>query len=236
MVAALIGCYLLAERGHRVGAGVCLGFAMAKPQIAAPFALPFLIAGDFVVLAAAAGYIVTALLVVGVVAGLSPLAFIQGWLKYIANAPQWPGYGPYQLLVETGMPQPTALSVTAVVIGGIALVAIVARRRQPLIVRFAIAAVAARLWSYHQLYDNIMLVFLLIAAGEQAIRCRDWRTSITFVAVGATIWMPGRACDIPAFQWFQMTVWVIAAITLASGWNTASPGRQWPARAPAPAT
>ena len=217
VVGALIGCLMLAERGHRLAAGLCLGLALAKPQIAAPFALPFLVRGEWLVLGAAAGYVAIALLLVCWAISQTPVVFIKGWLAYLGDAPPWPGYGPYQMVIDAGVERDVALAATAIAVAAAGLVVIYLLRRQPLPVLFAIAAVTGRLWSYHQLYDNAMLVFLLIALGSLAARQHNWLTTTTFVAVGATLWMPGRACDIVIFQLFQMAVWVIGTAVLALG-------------------
>lgn len=214
VIAALVGCLLSAERGHRISAGLCLGFAMAKPQVAAPFALPFLWQGEFLVLASAAVYIAVATLIVCWLVSLSPWALMQSWLAYLGDSPRWPGYGPLQWLADLGVPEGTAIVLVALIFGGAAAVAIGMLRRRPLLLLFAVAAVGGRLWSYHQLYDNVMLVFLLLAVGEWAGRRRDVLTGALFIAVGLTIWAPGRFCDIPLFQTYQMLAWVGGAALL----------------------
>jgi hypothetical protein len=215
IVGALVASLMLAERGHRVLAGICLGFALAKPQIAAPFVLPFLCQGQFVVLVAAAGYLVSATVLVGWAVGLSPLAFIEGWMSFISDSPRWPGYGPYQLLMDAGVAQSTALFSTAIVVAAAGAVLIYLLRRRSLALLFALAAVTARMWSYHQLYDNAMLVFLLVATAVVADQRRDRVSVTTFLAVGLTLWIPGRACDLYAVQMLQMAVWLVGAAVIA---------------------
>lgn len=236
IVAALVASYLLAERKQRVLAGVCLGFALAKPQIGAPFVLPFLCTGEFLVLAAAAAYMTAATLAVCVLIGISPLEFIQGWFRFIGEMPSWSGYGPHRWLGDAGLPESTALAAAAIIVGVAALWTIWVLRHRPRIVLFAIAAVAARLWSYHQLYDNVMLVFVLIAAGELAAGSRDWRATATFAAVGLSIWLPGRFCDFAVFQWFQMLVWMAGAGVIATTFPQGGSRRDALLTSPVPAT
>lgn len=227
MVAALVGCYTLITRGQPVAAGLCLGFAFAKPQISLLFVLPLLATGQFVALAVAAGYVIVAAAVVCVLTGLTPIELMRDWQLYIAGI-QWPGYGPYQVLVEAGLPERAVLIGTALGFGGAAAAAIALLRDRPLIVLFAIAAAAGRLWSYHQLYDNLMIVFLLVAVGELALRSGARPALIMFLLVGVTVWAPGRFCDVAAFQWFQMLAWVAGAVMVA----TASARAVGGARAP----
>lgn len=215
IVAALVACYLLLNRGHRVLAGLCLGFALAKPQISLLFTVPLLVTGEFVALAVAAAYAASAMLIVCAMTGLTPVALFGDWQRYIASI-EWPGYGPYQLLIDAGLPERDVLLGSALVFGGVAMTVIAILRQRPLLVLFAIAAAAGRLWSYHQLYDNLMIVFLLIATGTQMLRSDRPQPAVLFVLVGLTLWLPGRVCDWPVFQWFQMTVWVGAAVAVAA--------------------
>lgn len=210
MVAALVGCYMLVANGHPVAAGLCLGFALAKPQISLLFVLPLLVTGQFLALAVAAAYVVVATLLVCSMTGLTPIELTRDWQVYIAGI-KWPGYGPYQVLIDAGLPERAVLVSSALVFGGAATAAIAVLRDRPLLVLFAIAAVAGRLWSYHQLYDNLMIVFLLVALGELALRSAARPALIMFLLVGVTVWAPGRFCDVAAFQWFQMFTWLAGA-------------------------
>lgn len=56
-------------------------------------------------------------------------------------------------------------------------------RNYPLDVRFAIAAVGARFWTYHAYYDNVLLSFLLLALLSRKM----W---VPFALVGMTLWLP----------------------------------------------
>ncbi len=50
-------------------------------------------------------------------------------------------------------------------------------------VSFAIAAVGARVWTYHAYYDNVLLAFLLVPLLQRKL----W---VPFILVGFTLWLP----------------------------------------------
>jgi hypothetical protein len=58
--------------------------------------------------------------------------------------------------------------------------------------RAAILCVMARLWMYHRRYDDMMLVFLLLALAIAALEHEKKTSFIPFCLVGATLWLPLR--------------------------------------------
>jgi hypothetical protein len=121
------------------------------------------------------------------------------------------------MLVGEGLETRTALLVCALVFGGIGASLIFCFRKAKMLVLFAIAAVAGRLGSYHQLYDNGMLLFLLLALGIDAARKQSRLGILGFLAVGVSLWAPGRFCDWSMFQAFQILAWLFGLIVLLSG-------------------
>jgi hypothetical protein len=215
--AALMGCLLTAQEGHELSSGILLGAAMVKPQIAGMFVFPFIFQLRLLPLAAAAGFGLLATMALGVLIGMSPFALILEWQRYLSGIHEWPGFGPLSMLVGVGLPTRTALLVTALVFGGIGAGLIFWWRKAETLVLFAIAAVAGRLGSYHQLYDNGMLLFLLLALGVNAARKQDRLGVVGFLVVGVSLWAPGRFCDWTMFQVFQILAWLFGLIVLLRG-------------------
>jgi hypothetical protein len=84
-----------------------------------------------------------------------------------------------------------------------------AGRHRPLLDLFAIAAVAGQLWTYHKSYDNVMLVFLLVALGARALRNpADVLAGFSFLLVGASLWLPASITDNAPFLVFQLVAWI----------------------------
>jgi hypothetical protein len=211
VVLAVVGSLWFAERGQYALAGVCLGMAMIKPNLAAPFAIPFLVQPNIVVLGAAGIYMAAATVWLAWSTSITPIAAVTDWLTYVGNLTGWAGYGPYQAITALGVPQPIALTTSAIVVAAIGGVAIYTRRRAPLLMLFALAATTARLWSYHQLYGNLIVAVLLVALGVLACR-RDDRVALAACgAVGVSLWLPGRLCDFAIVQWLQTATWITGA-------------------------
>jgi hypothetical protein len=208
VITALLAASLwLCVRRRGAGSGLMLGLALAKPIIAGPFCVPMLFRREWKVIGLLAAYLVVADAVIWAVTKTNPVEMLLQMLRagqgYMTDA-----YGPMNALIGMGMSQQHALAVTAVVVFSIGAILMWRWVEAPLLVHFAIASVAGRLWTYHKLYDNVMLVFLLVAAGELAFRSRRPACFAVFLLIGLTLWAPGKACDHLSFQIFQVLMWI----------------------------
>jgi hypothetical protein len=90
-------------------------------------------------------------------------------------------------------------------------------RNSSTLVLFAIAATVGRLWSYHRAYDDVMLIFLLVALGKLVLRHRSTGTVLAFCLVGLSLWAPFPIKFPPlAIQIAVMSSWLFGlAILLA---------------------
>ncbi len=196
------------ERRRDTAGALWLGIAAAKPILSGPFGLAFLIPWRMRGLLVLAAFFVVVNGLVWLATGASPaemvVQMLRGGQEFVHDS-----YGPMNALLYLGVPPVAAQLVTAVGCVAAAAALIALWRRATLLVTFAIAAVAARLWSYHHLYDNIVLVFLLIALGELAWRRPGIATTAAFLAVGVSLWAPGKLSDLLPFQIFQMLAWVL---------------------------
>jgi hypothetical protein len=103
--------------------------------------------------------------------------------------------------------------VTPVLAIGVLLPAVAllwAFRRRSLPTLFAIAAVAARFWSYHKGYDNGMMVFLLAPLLAAWLRePRNLLVGAGALLVGASLWMPaGLTLSTPILV-AQLLIWPV---------------------------
>ena len=208
VITALLAASLwLCQRRRGAGSGLMLGLAMTKPIIAGPFCVPMLFRHEWKAIGWLAIYLTVADAVIWAVTKTNPVEMVVQMLRtgqgYMTSS-----YGPMNVLISLGMSQPRALAVTAVVVFGIGAVLMWQWVEAPLPVHFAIASVAGRLWTYHKLYDNVMLLFLLVAAGELAVRSRRPACFAVFLLIGLTLWAPGKACDHLSFQIFQVLMWI----------------------------
>ena len=208
VVGLLVASLWLAERKSPILSGICLGAAMVKPNIAVLFVLPFVVTSQWLVLISSAVYGCIALAIVCAVRQAGPITMIGEWIAHVHRLGAWPGHGPWQILRMMGFSTPHSLSLCAAFFLGLAVLLCVRYRRRGLLTLFAVAAVAGRLWTYHQLYDNVMLLFLLVALLVSAIEQRDWKLWTAFVVVGIGLWAPGRTTTFGPFPYFQMVTWL----------------------------
>jgi hypothetical protein len=116
--------------------------------------------------------------------------------------------GPLSLLLWLGMPVQRAVLITASVFTVLGIVLLWFWRRSPLLVQFAIAAVCGRMFTYHKFYDNLMLIFLLVALGVLAIRTVRPIHVFTFLAVWVTLLLPTKIIEITAMKFALVTIWL----------------------------
>jgi hypothetical protein len=239
IVAALIAAslwLLTARRGRLtdVLAGVLLGVAMLKPTIAGPFFLVFLVTRRWVAAAACVFYVAAAAAVVWSLTATSP---VEMCLQMLASASDYVGdsQGLVAPLLRLGV---APRLVTPLLAAGVLLPAVALlwafRRRGPAVL-FAVAAVAARFWSYHKGYDDMMMVFLLaplLAAWLR--RPADVIAAAGALLVGASLWMPAGLTHTTPLLIAQLLCWPLGLCVLlfrcreeapaAAGSPTQAPG------------
>jgi hypothetical protein len=208
IVALIVATLWLLERFRDSGtAGVCLGLAFTKPILSGPFGVPLLFPIKPRSLIAVIVYMLVANGVIWAVTKANPVELVSQML-HAGQGYMDASYGPMNLLVSMGMPKPMSEAVTAVGCVGIEAVLLFVWMRAPLLVHFAIASVTARLWSYHHLYDNLVVMFLLIALGRLALERTTPIHVLAFLVMGLSLWAPGKFCDHLWYQIFQMVVWI----------------------------
>ena len=90
--------------------------------------------------------------------------------------------------------------------------------------RLAIAGLAARLFTYHRPYDDLLLVFLLVALTVRLMKRSTPSLVMTTLAVGLSLWLPlGFGWKWP-FAAIQHLCWVSGAVVLTRD-ILATPGR-----------
>jgi len=71
-------------------------------------------------------------------------------------------------------------------------------RQAPIITHFAIASVAARFWTYHSNYDNVIVAFLLLALGYLAWNRKAWYYGLHFFWLA---WVSGFQLNLPTMEY-----------------------------------
>ena len=154
-------------------------------------------------LAAATAYVVLASLVTWAVTRTNPIEMIeqmytlaQGWIDHPdprINEQHPIGISSFSSLmlalhVDRKVATPLA-AITGFLLAGVLMWL---WRNGRTLTLFAIAATTGRLWSYHHPYDDVTLIFLIVALGELVLTHRSRGTVFAFCLVGLSLWRPYR--------------------------------------------
>ena len=192
-----------------------MGVALLKPQLALPFLLVALVRGRFRALAAAAIYMITATAVIWMISGVDPLRMLEQSAQ-MAGAFAQTTAGLLTVVLAAGVPYRVAAPLTALLCIAIAIPLLwYYRERSPMLL-FAIAALTSRLWTYNLNTSNLMLVFLLLGLWHLAIKtsARDMRSSVLFIAVAASLWIPASLSEHHVIQLGEHLIWLAGIIGL----------------------
>jgi hypothetical protein len=95
-------------------------------------------------------------------------------------------------LMDLGLSSGVAFVLSAAVGGAVAIIAGWKFRTSSLDILFAIAAVVSRYWTHHDLYDDLVLMFLLIPVARVVLdRNSAWWWGL-FALFGISLWIPSR--------------------------------------------
>ena len=194
--------------------------ALVKPSLSAPFLWLLLLArgGLRVVLLVAGGYLGLTLLAARF-QSLGVTALVSAWVATLSGIGA-DGYAElHTLLVETHHPGWSLAS------SGAALLALGAwvyrhRREDPWLL-LGVTGVVARLWTYHRVYDDLLILLPMlslcrITRTAPSGRAAWWAAGLLAASVAAML-MPARLVESPwawAFSGTHAVVWIAALLFL----------------------
>jgi len=184
---------------------------LTKVTLAAPFAVALLFSKYIKTVATACIYIACASSAVALNVHSDPVTMLLGMFsaaEHVVNQ----GYSLINPLMLLGMNARLAMIIAAVGTIAIGSAVMWLIRREPLLTQFAIAGLVSRLWTYHMHYDNLIMLFLLMALGTMPKQSQSLR--LAFAVVGLAIWAPAKACDFAAFRAFQLVAWIACSAIL----------------------
>jgi hypothetical protein len=193
VVAAMMVAFALRER-HPVTAGLLFGLAFVKPTISAPFVVLLLADRRYRVVLVMAAVAIASVALSVVLTGAGPLTLVCQSLEGTARFAKAP-YAIWQLLRARGTGTGFALAVNAAVVMipfAVVVWRAVAKRtlETSWLALAALAGVVARLFTYHNSIDNVVLTFLVLALARMALDGRDaWAAALT-VAVVLSVLVP----------------------------------------------
>lgn len=205
LLALLILASRQLSRGSPLSAGALFAVSLLKPTFSFAHANGFLAGRAWQALALAGLLTAAAAGLAGWHIGTSPLVMIRQMLEQSAR---WKdlSYSIPDALVALNLPR------TPVILGCLALAGglswwFAARRPQDVLFGLAVAGVLARVLAYHQLYDNVLILFLLLVLARGYFNNNRWMDLAVFATVLLTLWLPGRLTHIPAVQVAQIAIW-----------------------------
>lgn len=218
VLAALLGMVSAQSSQRPSREGLLLALAWMKPTLSGPYVFaylfrrppPWIVSWSFVAGLTAAS-VGTWLLV-----KTNPVEMLSQMLR--SSSSYWSGgYDLLSVTLSLGMaPRLALLTAMAIGVGG-ALLLLGRARHQPFLNHVAICAVAGRLWTYHAVYDNVV-VFVLFLATFVAWLERPTRVrAISWFAVGLSLWLPARCTDFVLVRHLQLVTWVVALVVLVLG-------------------
>jgi hypothetical protein len=175
-------------KGHAIGSGLAMALAAIKPNYSALQVAVMVSRQQWVSLLAVAVVCAAASLVPWVLTGVNPIEMIQQMLRQSAYVSDFDGS--LLRLARSMMPYPQAVASLGLV--GLAAVLLLGwkyRHSSPLVAT-SVAAVIGRICLYNREYDNVMLMFPLLALGLLALTIRKPWAWIVFAIYGATLWTP----------------------------------------------
>ena len=126
--------------------------------------------------------------------------------KYYVNS----GYSGINVLTNLGINPATATILLAIVGTAIVISLFYLFKDHSLLFLFAIASVIGRLWTYHLIYDNVMLVFLLLAVINLALSKPNKPNILILSLVLLSLSLPAKVTDLPFAQIIQSIIWIAA--------------------------
>lgn len=212
-----LAAYALAEdRGRPVLAGIALGLATVKPQLAALFFLVPLFRRSWLSLTVAAAFPLASLAGAGVILGKSPLLLLRQFqsesLGY-ANAYM----GIFHMGLLAGWSR-QAVVLAGAISGVTAALLLLWRYRPALPAAMAAMGVLATVWSYHRPMDLLVVGFLVAALARLQLREPNRTTGLVLWAVCLSYWVPNlvRFAMVPVIPELFRLVWLLGALHLLS--------------------
>ncbi|MEA5583200.1 glycosyltransferase 87 family protein [Nodularia harveyana UHCC-0300] len=211
--ALLIGMFWLLQKGHNLSSGLLLGLALLKPNISALYFLILFIKKRINAVLACCLYIIISSSIIGIFIQVSPIYMIEKMIKvskYYVNT----GYSGINVLTNLGINPATATILLAVVASAIVLGLLYLFKDHSLLFLFAIASVIGRLWTYHLAYDNVMLIFLLLAVINLTFNNLTKLNISILTFLLLTLLIPSGMTNLAYVQIAQSIIWVSALIYL----------------------
>ncbi len=207
--ALLILTFWLIQKNKNIWAGLIFGIAMIKPNISAFYFLILIIQRRYQALLSFSLYIILGSINIWIITKLTPIYMLNKIFKqskYFAHK----GYSGIHAFTALGFDPKQATLFLGII--GILLITIIIYfcRNYSLLNLFAICSVIGRVCTYHRIYDNLMLIFLLLAIIKITFE-KPNKLNIFFLSlVSLSLWLPAIFIDFFKLEFIQIIIWLIA--------------------------
>lgn len=213
--AFLICVYWCINNYRNNWAGLFLGLALAKPNISIFYPFILIIKKRFKSFFITVFYICFSTFYIVWLTRLDLKDVIVRFVKHIQHVSD-DGFSIINVFIDSGL----NIELTLLLLSGIAAIVGVLifhwLQDVSLLNLFAIACVIGRVSIYHRSYDDVMLVFLLLALLQLAFSHTHWLNIFVSMFVGLTLWLPLSLQNLgnPYWSFLQIVVWLVAIVYL----------------------
>lgn len=210
VTACLVAALALSERGYDGLAGLAMGVAFVKPQLAALFLFAFLLKKKWLLLLTTLTFLAGASCITWAATGCDPIAMLRGMSReaefyyFLSHNPLLP------LLVKLlGYKAATILmAASGIILCGSLILYL--RERCSLLTAFSICAVFTMFWTYRKHYDCAILGFLIVSLLGVICRTRSKLLLAAFLLIGCSLWFPIRDAqwNYTYVQYGHLAVWI----------------------------
>jgi hypothetical protein len=232
VLASLFGAWWFDEHDRPILAGLCLGIALIKPTLSFPFLIPMLVKRRWLALVTAALYVGLSSCFTWWLSGTDPVAMLQQMFGPYSLRSIEDGVDPIAFLSRLDIDARTAMRITGAGVLAISLALSFIWRRESMLTLFGIAAMTARLWTYHRGYDDVIGVFLMLGLGALALERHSETGKAAFLVMGLTLWLPARILGF-AVELLLLISWIACSTVLLGMTARKDPNADFSAQPPA---
>ncbi|MGB3757363.1 MAG: glycosyltransferase family 87 protein, partial [Rivularia sp. (in: cyanobacteria)] len=207
--ALLILVFWLIQNNKNIWAGLIFGIAMVKPNISAPYFLILIIHKRFQAIISFFIYIIFGSINIWIITKLTPIYMINKILKQSKHFAD-KGYSGIHAFTALGF-DPKQATILLGIIGILTITTIIYLcRNYSLLNLFAICSVIGRICIYHRIYDNLMLMFLLLAIIQITFDNLNKLNIFLLTLVSLSLWLPAIIIDFANLEFAQIVIWIAA--------------------------
>ena len=207
--ALLILVFWLIQKNKNIWAGLIFGIAMVKPNISAPYFLILIINKRFKAILSFSLYIIFGSLNIWIITKLTPVYMINKIIKQSKHFAD-KGYSGIHAFTALGF-DPKQATILLGIIGILTITTIIYLcRNYSLLNLFAICSVIGRICIYHRIYDNLMLMFLLLAIIKITFDNLNKLNIFFLTLVSLSLWLPAIIIDFANLEFAQIVIWITA--------------------------